>query len=187
MFQCTQNAFHHAFEIGVDVRIPESKNLEALRLQKTVAKLIRARALGHSVLTAIGFYDESGLERNEVDDVTPDRCLSPEMKAEAFQFAQLHPQFDFLRRESFAKRAGIFVCQGWSSRKIHTFTCDCLPCQRLLIPSPLVYGISRFESGDRHFFGLLSRIRDRKFRDSSKVAAVIQCRLDDIQGDDDAV
>src|SRR5260370_34977016 len=49
------------------------------------------------------------------------------------------------------------------------------------------YGISRFESGDRHFFGLLSRIRDRKFRDSSKVAAVIQCRLDDIQGDDDAV
>jgi len=61
-------------------------------------------------------------------------------------------------------------------------------CRWLYATSPLVgYGISRFESGDRHFFGLLSRIRDRKFRDSSKVAAVIQCRLDDIQGDDDAV
>jgi hypothetical protein len=146
VFQCTQNAFHHTFEIGVDVRIPESKNLEALRLQKSVANLIRACALEHSMLTAIGFYDESGLERNEVDDVTSDRCLSPEMKAEAFQFAQPHPQFDFLRRKSLAKRAGIFVCQGWSSRKIYTFTCDCPPCQRLLIPSPL-WGAGRPKAG----------------------------------------
>jgi hypothetical protein len=55
-------------------------------------------------------------------------------------------------------------------------------------PCPLWgYGMSPFESGDRHFFGLLSRIPDRKFYDSSRIAAVIPCRLDDSQGDDDAV
>src|SRR5450755_3997038 len=44
------------------------------------------------------------------------------------------------------------------------------------------YGMSPFESGGRHFFGLLSRIPDRTFRDSSKVAAVIPYSLDNIQG-----
>jgi hypothetical protein len=110
--QGTENAFHHPREIGINVRIPESRNSEALRLQKGIANLIRPGALRHSVLTAICFDNESRSERNEVDDVTVDRCLSPEMEAERLQFAQLHPQFDFLRRETFTKCASIFVCQG---------------------------------------------------------------------------
>jgi hypothetical protein len=80
-------------------------------LQKCVASLIRSSAFRHSVLTAVCFDNELGSEGNEVDDVTPDRRLSPEMKAEAFQFAQLHPQFDFLRGETLTKRASMFVCQ----------------------------------------------------------------------------
>jgi hypothetical protein len=64
------------------------------------------------VLTTVGLDNELGSERNEVDDVTADGCLSPEMKAESFQFTQLHPQFDFLWREPFAKCASDFVCQG---------------------------------------------------------------------------
>ncbi|MEA2910276.1 MAG: hypothetical protein QOJ15_2357 [Bradyrhizobium sp.] len=99
-------------EISINIRIPEPQNFKALRLQKRVANLIRSSASRHSVLSAVGFNNKVGSERNEVDDVTTDRCLSPEMKAEWFQFTQLHPQFDFLRRETLAKCAGIFVCQG---------------------------------------------------------------------------
>ena len=110
--QRTQNTFHHASEIGIDVRIPESKNSKTLQLQKGVASLIGSSTLRHSMLTAIRFDNQLGSERNEVDNVPADGCLSPEMKAEGFQFAQPHPQFDFLRRETFAKCASIFVCQG---------------------------------------------------------------------------
>ena len=85
--QGTENAFHHPGEIGINVRIPKSKNSEALRLQKGVANLIRSSALRHSVLAAICFDNELASERNEVDDVTADGCLSPEMKAEGLQFA----------------------------------------------------------------------------------------------------
>ena len=112
MFQRAQNAFHHPREIGVDIRIPESKNFEALRLQEGVANLIRSSAVRQAMLTAVSFNDELGSERDEVDDVTANRRLPPEMKAEGLQFAQLHPQFDFLCGETFTKCAGIFVCQG---------------------------------------------------------------------------
>ena len=130
MFQRTQNAFHHSREIGINVRIPESKNSEALRLQKGVANLIRSSALRHSVLAAICFDNELASERNEVDDVTADGCLSPEMKAESFQFTQLHPQFDFLRREPLAKCASDFVCQEWFSRKVRLHMWLPTLCQR---------------------------------------------------------
>ncbi len=66
------------------------------------------------MLATIHFDNEFGSERNEVDDVRTDRCLSPEMKAVGFHFAQFHPQFYFLRRETLAKCASNFVCQGGS-------------------------------------------------------------------------
>jgi hypothetical protein len=53
LFQRTQNAFHHSGEIGIDIRISEPKNRKSLRLQKSVANLIRSGALRHPVLTAI--------------------------------------------------------------------------------------------------------------------------------------
>jgi hypothetical protein len=40
VLQRIEDAFNHAREIGIDIRIPESKNFEALRLQKCVANLI---------------------------------------------------------------------------------------------------------------------------------------------------
>ena len=113
MFQLTQNAVHHTGEIGINVRIPESKNSKSLRLQKVIANLIRLSAFRHSVLTAVCFDNELRSERNEVNDVTADGCLSPKMKAEGFQLAQLYPQFDFLRRKTFTKCASSFVCQGY--------------------------------------------------------------------------
>jgi hypothetical protein len=107
------NSLHHTGEIGIDIRIPESKDSKSLRLQKYVANLIRSSAFRHSVLAAVCFDNELRSERNEVNDVTADGCLSPKMKAEGFQFAQLYPQFDFLRREPLTQRASIFVCQGY--------------------------------------------------------------------------
>jgi hypothetical protein len=133
VFQGNQNAFHHASEIGIDVRIPESKNSKTLRLQEGVANLIRSSTLRHSVLTAIRFDNELGSERNEVDDVAADRRLSPEMKAEGFQLAQLHPQFDFLRRKTFAKCTSIFVCQGSPSSEAH------LHMRWLFLPAAAVF------------------------------------------------
>jgi hypothetical protein len=64
------------------------------------------------VLSAISFNDELGSERDEVDDVTANRSLPPEVEAERLKFAQRHPQFDFLRGETLTKCAGIFICQG---------------------------------------------------------------------------
>jgi len=48
------------------------------------------------------------------DDVAPDRRLPAKVKPERLQFAQLDPQFDFLGRETFAKRARILICQELS-------------------------------------------------------------------------
>jgi hypothetical protein len=56
--QRTQNAFHHPFEIGINIRIPEAKNPEALRLQKSVARLIGSSAVRHSMLPAVTFDDK---------------------------------------------------------------------------------------------------------------------------------
>src|ERR1700681_3241295 len=77
----------------------------------------------------------------------PDRCLSPEMIAERLQFAQLHPEFDFLRRESFAKCAGVFICQG-----------DCLRDWRLLIPPPCGQGGAKRRVGVAHGSAQTSRL-----------------------------
>src|ERR1700743_881922 len=65
------------------------------------------------MLTAIYLDDDAPLERNKIDNVSADGRLSAKMRACALQLAKLHPQFDFLRRESFAEFSGIFVrhCQ----------------------------------------------------------------------------
>ena len=52
-----------------------------MRLQKSVANLIRLRALVRSMLTAIRLNDELRSERHEVDDVGTDGRLSTKMKA----------------------------------------------------------------------------------------------------------
>ena len=87
MVQRVQDALQDTNEIVIDIRIPETKNSEALREKKCVTNLIRLDARRHSVLTSIGFDDEPGPERNEVHDVAADRCLSPKVKPERFQLA----------------------------------------------------------------------------------------------------
>src|SRR5258708_212363 len=51
---------------------------------------------------------------SEFQNETAGGCLSSGMKTESFQFRELHPQFDFLRREPFAKCASDFVAKAAS-------------------------------------------------------------------------
>jgi len=60
--QGTENAVHHTGEIGIDIRIPESKDSKPLRLQKVIANLIRLSAFRHSVLAAVCFDNQLGSE-----------------------------------------------------------------------------------------------------------------------------
>ena len=61
------------------------------------------------MLTAIDFDDDLRTERNKIDDVSTDRRLPSEMKAKRLQFAQLHPQLHFLRRQALPECASISV------------------------------------------------------------------------------
>jgi hypothetical protein len=85
--QRVQNAFHDASEIVIDIRIPETKNSQALWEEKCVTDLIRLRTRGQSMMTSICLDDEPGPEWNEVHDVAADRGLSPKVKPERFQLA----------------------------------------------------------------------------------------------------
>ena len=58
-----------------------------------------------------GFDDESASEANEIDDISTNGRLPPEVEPKRLQLAQLHPKSDFLRRKTFAKCAGNFVSQ----------------------------------------------------------------------------
>jgi hypothetical protein len=51
-------------------------------LQEGVAILIRSSAVRRAVLSTVSFNDELAPERDEVDDVTANRRLPPDMKAE---------------------------------------------------------------------------------------------------------
>ena len=82
-------------------------------------------AVRRAVLSTVSLNDELGSERDEVDDVTANRRLPPDVKAEGLQFAQLYPQFDFLWGETFTKCAGIFVCQSSPpTDRSHIFICE---------------------------------------------------------------
>jgi len=58
----SQNGFHHAIEILINVRIPKPKNPKSLRAQETVSNQIRTNALRQSVLATIRFNNQLGSE-----------------------------------------------------------------------------------------------------------------------------
>jgi len=109
--QGMHDAFHHTVQIPIHVRIPEPQDVKSPRAEERVAFAVRSHTRLDTVLATIYLDDQSCAERDKVDDVAADRCLPPKMKSERLQFAQLDPYFDFLRREAFAKRAGILICQ----------------------------------------------------------------------------
>jgi hypothetical protein len=61
------------------------------------------------MLATICLDNQLGPKTNKIDDIATNRRLSTKVKAKALQFAEFHPQFDLLRRETFAKRASRFV------------------------------------------------------------------------------
>jgi hypothetical protein len=99
-------------EVLINIRIPEPKNLESLRAQKTVSNPIRPNTFRQSVLTTICLDDQLGPKGNKIDNVRTNRRLSTKVITEALQFSKPDPQFGLLRRETFAKRASKFVRHG---------------------------------------------------------------------------
>jgi len=112
--QGTENDFHSLPEDWHQCPIPESKNSKSLvtaesrREPDPSVRPSPAFRAGHRSASITNWASE----RNEIDDVTPDRRLSPEVEAESLQFAQLYPQFDFLRRKTFTKCASISFAKG---------------------------------------------------------------------------
>jgi hypothetical protein len=107
--QDLNNPLHDAIKITVYLRVPESQNRESLRGEKRIANLVGILVLLQSVLAAVSLDNDAIAERDKINNVFADGCLPSEMKAEAFQSAQAHPQLHFLKRESLSKRTGVLV------------------------------------------------------------------------------
>ena len=79
------------------------QHTEALTAQDNTALPISGEIRRHGVLIAIGFDDQPGGQADEVDHITTDRHLPPEVIAARLEPTQPSPQPRFLRRETLAK------------------------------------------------------------------------------------
>ncbi len=95
----------HAFQIPIDLVIPETQYPEALVDKILVALRVAPRMHIEIMLTAIDLHDEALLETDEVDDIAVARGLAAEVEASLSPGAQMNPQLDLLRGHSFAKAA----------------------------------------------------------------------------------
>jgi hypothetical protein len=77
-------------------------------MQESVSNLVRSNPLRHSVLATVRLDNQSGSEGNKIDDIRTNRCLAAKAITETLQFSKLHPEFDFLWREAFAKCTSMF-------------------------------------------------------------------------------
>jgi hypothetical protein len=75
--QRRQNCLEHAFGVGEDVVVPESQHALALTLEPFGSLGVR---LVVGVLTAIGLDNQMMLGADEVDDISADGVLSPELE-----------------------------------------------------------------------------------------------------------
>ena len=97
-----QNSYddiHHRIQFAIDFMIPEPQHSKPLAFQKRIAHSIAVRGVVDIMLPAINLDHDQVAKRHEVHDDMPDRRLPPEVKSERLEFAQLHPQFGFLRRQ----------------------------------------------------------------------------------------
>jgi hypothetical protein len=70
------------------------------------------------VLSTIGLDDQLSPKTNKIHDVGTNRRLSTKVMTEAFQFSESDPQFDFLRRQTFAQRTSDFIRHGYPQRAL---------------------------------------------------------------------
>jgi hypothetical protein len=88
--QRAPNGIGHPFPLQKHVRVPESQHFESLLAQPGVAAPVVLLVARLVVLAAIEFEDDAAVETDEIDDVVPQRNLSPKLeagKATAAEFA----------------------------------------------------------------------------------------------------
>ena len=100
--ECCQNFIYHTCQLIIDVGVPKSQNTKAGFLKMGIAYLIAHFLLWHSVLRSINFNDQAMGVFGEIQNVSIQRHLPPEMHTLLVQDPQMPPGFDFFRRHGFS-------------------------------------------------------------------------------------
>jgi hypothetical protein len=87
------DGFKHAIRVLDHLAVPEAKHCESLLAQVLIPNSIHFPA--GCVLPAIHFDDQFPLEAGEVDDVSADGLLAPELQAGELLPAKMAPQEGF--------------------------------------------------------------------------------------------
>ncbi len=82
LFKLLQDRQEHCVHLLQHFQIRELKNTDAVRIQISRARSVSRRALVREVLPAIDFDSKSALGGVEIEDVTAEFVLSPELHAE---------------------------------------------------------------------------------------------------------
>lgn len=75
------NRFQNAFQIAIDVAVPEAKDAETGTLELFVSRLVVRAMRIDIVLSAIYFDREAVLQTNEIDDVAAAGRLTAKMES----------------------------------------------------------------------------------------------------------
>jgi hypothetical protein len=108
--QCLVNYGEDAFQILIDVVIPETQYSEPIRRECLIAIRITPGMSVEVMLPAVDFDDETVLEADKVNDITIARRLPSKMKTTVSPFTQMDPQFHFLRGHLLAQTTRDLVC-----------------------------------------------------------------------------
>ncbi len=76
-FECVYDAVHHAFDVIVDIAVPDAKDMESLSDEIGLPAGIMLALLGAAVGRTVDLEDEAVRQADEIDDVAVDgRLLS---------------------------------------------------------------------------------------------------------------
>ncbi len=99
----------HAFQIAIDLIVPETQYPEAFADKMIVALRITSGMDIEVMLAAIDLNDKALLETDEIYDIVITRGLAAEMESLFSPRTQMNPQFYLLRGHLFAQAASDFV------------------------------------------------------------------------------
>jgi hypothetical protein len=93
-------------DVGVDVGVRDAEGVEAFSPQHGIANAVVFGLVFIEVAAAIGFDDETRLEADEIEEISPERRLPPEPKPLRSQRLEVRPKPRFLRRKRASHRPG---------------------------------------------------------------------------------
>jgi hypothetical protein len=91
-------SIEYTCQVRIDLVVPNTNDRETVGLEFRVAQLVFQRLTWLRVLTAIELDYDSRPIAGKIDNVAPDRSLSPKAKSETLEFTQMQPEPEFLPR-----------------------------------------------------------------------------------------